>query len=103
MTRTAWDHGGKTRHQRGYGRQHVKLRAELLAREPLCRHCRAKGKAVVATIADHVVSLAKGGAVHDIDNLQPLCLDCHNDKTLREQGKTPRRRQTIGEDGWPIE
>ena len=28
LDRKPWDHGGKTRHQRGYGRQHVKLRAQ---------------------------------------------------------------------------
>ena len=97
--RKAWDHGGKSRHKRGYGRQHVKLRAELLAREPLCRHCKAKGRVTVATIADHITPIAEGGAVHDIANMQPLCHDCHTDKTLRDQGKRVKHR--IGLDGWP--
>ena len=103
MTRKAWDHGGRTRDQRGYGRQHRKLRAELLEREPLCRHCRAKGRVAVATVADHILSIAKGGAIHDINNLQPLCDECHRIKSLTEQGKTPKRRIVIGLDGWPVE
>lgn len=104
-TRKAWDHGGKSRQIRGYGRQHVKLRAQLLAREPLCRHCAAKTppRVTAASIADHILSIAKGGAIHDPDNLQPLCVDCHNRKTLTEQGKTYRPRLTYAEDGWPVE
>lgn len=101
MTRTPWNHGGKSSTQRGYGREHRRLRAELFAREPLCRMCRAKGRTTVATIADHIVSIAKGGPVHDITNLQPLCDPCHRDKSLREQGK--RVRPTTGADGWPID
>ncbi len=101
MKRQAWDHGGKSRHRRGYGREHVRLRQILLDQEPLCRHCKAKGRTTAATIADHVVSLAKGGAAHDITNMQPLCHDCHQRKTLEEQGK--RYRPRTGEDGWPID
>lgn len=96
-----WDHGGKSRDQRGYGRQHVKLRAQLLKQEPLCRLCLAKGRVTPATIADHITPIAAGGAVHDISNLQPVCAECHNDKTLCDQGK--RVRPKIGLDGWPEE
>ena len=101
MTRPAWDHGGKSRHKRGYGRAHVKLRAQLLKREPLCRLCLAKGRVTPATIADHVTPIAKGGAVYDITNMQPVCRGCHDAKTLRDQGK--RVRPTIGVNGWPVE
>jgi len=101
LPRKPWDHGGKTSSQRGYGRQHQKLRKQLLEQEPLCRMCKGKGRITVATIADHVVSIAKGGAVHDIDNLQPLCLEHHQQKTLEEQGK--RFKPRIGLDGWPEE
>lgn len=97
--RATWDHGGKSRHRRGYGRQHVRLRQQLLQQEPLCRLCKAKGKITPATIADHVVPIAKGGAVHDIENLQPVCGPCHQEKTLLDQGKRVKRQ--IGQDGWP--
>jgi 5-methylcytosine-specific restriction protein A len=97
-----WDHGDReSRHKRGYGRQHVRLRAVLLQQEPLCRLCKAKGRVTAATIADHIVPIAKGGAVHDLSNMQPVCAPCHNDKSLRDQGKRVRPR--IAADGWPID
>lgn len=101
--RKAWQHapGKQSRHRRGYGREHVRLRAILLQTEPLCRLCKAKGRATPATIADHIVPIANGGAVHDLANMQPVCDPCHRDKTLRDQGK--RVRPTIGLDGWPVE
>ena len=54
-----------------------KLRAYVLAREPLCRHC---GK--VATDVDHI----SGDPSDNRDaNLQPLCHACHSHKTGRER------------------
>lgn len=99
--RTPWDHGGKSSAKRGYGREHRRLRAILLAQEPLCRLCKAKGRTTAATIADHIKPIASGGAVHDIENLQPVCAPCHERKTLTDQGK--RVRPTFGADGWPID
>lgn len=54
-----------------------------------------------ATMTDHIVSIAKGGEPHDIGNLQPICHDCHQRKTLAEQGK--RYRPRISVDAWPEE
>lgn len=99
-TRKPWDHGGKTREDRHYGRQHRALRAQLLAAEPLCRPCKQAGRTTAATIADHVVPLAKGGAPNCMENLQPICADCHLDKTNADNGK--RVRQRFGADGWPL-
>lgn len=96
--RKSWDHGGKTRDQRNYGREHRRLRAELLRREPICRLCMAKGRITVATIADHVTPIAKGGAVHDINNLQPVCALCHQDKSNADRGFRVKRH--IAADGW---
>ena len=93
-----------SRHERGYGTAHDKARKQLLAQEPMCRECMAKGIVTVATIADHVISKAKGGAP-GIENMQPLCKPCHDEKTAKEsaeaQGKVYRPRQTTGVDGWP--
>ena len=99
--RKPWDHGGRSADRRGYGRQHRQLREQLLREEPLCRICVAKGRVTPATIADHVKPISQGGAIHDINNLQPVCFDCHNDKTLRDQGKRVRAR--ISPSGWPEE
>ena len=49
--------------------------AQLLKQEPLCRLCLAKGRVTPATIADHVIPIAKDGAVHDINNLQRSSTD----------------------------
>lgn len=97
--RRAWDHGGKSAAARGYGRQHRKLREQLLRQEPLCRPCKAKGRIRPATIADHIVPIAKGGAVHDIDNLQPICSECHVDKSNADKGHRVKRRISLS--GWP--
>ncbi len=99
--RTAWETSRGSRQERGYGRQHELLRKQLFAAEPLCRMCRDKGRVTVATIADHIVPLAKGGPRYDITNLQPLCPDHHHTKTMADQGK--RAKVRIGLDGWPCD
>jgi 5-methylcytosine-specific restriction protein A len=99
MGRIAWDHRGKSATQRGYGHQHRKLREQLLAQEPLCRPCKIKGRVTVAAIADHIVPIAKGGTIHDINNLQPVCSECHVDKSNVDRGNRVKRR--ISRDGWP--
>lgn len=102
--RTPWANSTGT-NRRGYGAKHQKLRAQLLAAEPLCRLCLAKTpeRVTPAVIADHIVSIAKGGAIHDLSNMQPVCKPCHDEKTLTEQGKTYRPKVRIGLDGWPVE
>jgi 5-methylcytosine-specific restriction protein A len=72
-----------SRHERGYGSAWVQLRARVLAREPLCRICRAAGRAVIAATVDHIVPKHLGGT-DDESNLQPLCWPCHRAKTARE-------------------
>ena len=103
-SRPAWDHGGKSGAERGYGREHRRLRAELLAREPLCRPCSQKAppRVTAATIADHIVPIAKGGAKHDSANFKPTCPSCHDAKTRLDKGwRMPKPRTSL--DGWPID
>ena len=69
--------------KRTTGRRLQAQRAALFAREPLCRVCVARGFTVLATQRDHIVSLAEGGTDDD-SNVQPLCDDCHREKTLAE-------------------
>lgn len=101
MTKRPWDHGGKSASQRGYGAQHQRLRKILLAREPLCRPCRAKGRVTEATIADHITPIAKGGAIYDLSNMQPVCAPCHDAKGRRDNGWKAKPR--FGSDGWPCD
>ena len=60
-----------------------KLRARVLARQKTCQApcCDAPSARV-----DHIVSIGKGGAALDINNLQALCARCHNAKTARLDG-----------------
>lgn len=92
------------------GRKWQAIRARILARDPICCECRARGKvtaASVSTIVDHIKGLAEGGS-NDDANLQGLCHDCHDRKTGAEAARArgrraPRERVGIGVDGWPTD
>jgi 5-methylcytosine-specific restriction enzyme A len=64
-----------------------KLRANVLAGEPLCRHCAAMGLNVPATEVDHQDNKP---ANNDPANLCPLCKPCHSRKTARDMGGNVR-------------
>lgn len=66
-----------------YGRRWGKLRRMQLRREPLCAACKARGRIVEAKVVHHVVAVRDGGE-DALENLQSLCLSCHNRKTRRE-------------------
>jgi 5-methylcytosine-specific restriction protein A len=59
-------------------------RAAYLRAHPLCCKCTARGRRVTARVVDHVVPIKDGGARFDWDNLQALCVACHNSKTATE-------------------
>lgn len=69
--------------KRGYGADWAKLRAQVLAEEPLCREHLSRGEHVKATHVDHIVNKASGGT-DDRSNLQALCPRCHLTKSGRE-------------------
>ena len=101
MTRRAWDHGGKSRHERGYGHQWERIRKLVLQRDNrLCQPCLRKSRVTPAAAVDHILAKAKGGT-DELENLEAICRPCHLDKTMREQGR--RRKRRIGVDGWPEE
>lgn len=99
MPKQPWDHGGRTAHQRGYGARWQKLRLLILERWPLCRACASQGRTRAATVVDHITPKADGGS-DDETNLQPLCTDCHDDKTRADNGAKPRG---AGVDGMPTD
>ncbi len=82
----AYDRARGSSSARGYGRRWRKLRAFILASEPLCRDCSAHGRVTAATDVDHIVSKRRGGT-DDPCNLQPLCGSCHASKTALEDGR----------------
>lgn len=65
------------------GRAGMERLDRLRRRNPLCRHCHARGITRAADQYDHVVPLWKGGADEDA-NMQGLCLACHEVKTAAE-------------------
>ncbi len=70
--------------QRIYGRmQWRRLRKMVLNEQPLCAHCRDKGKLTAANEVDHIDNNPWNMAR---DNLQALCKPCHSKKTRAEQG-----------------
>lgn len=75
------------------------MRHAVLRMSPLCALCAKNGKTTRATEIDHILPLHKGGG-HQLENLQPLCSDCHADKTRADCGYKPRHG--VGLDGWPL-
>lgn len=75
-----------------------KLRASVLAGEPLCRHCTARGLTVPATDVDH-----RDGnpGNNEAENLQPLCHECHSRKTAADHGKNVH--QGCDTEGMPLD
>ena len=83
--RRPWQHRRESPSARGYGAEHRRIRTQLLQEEPLCQECKRKGRVTVATIADHIVPLSKGGKT-ERSNYQALCRECSDRKTLKDAG-----------------
>lgn len=89
-----------SRHARGYGTAHDKMRALLLATVITCEECTRQGRETLGTIADHIKPLAQGGT-GDRSNYQLLCQDCSDAKGLADKGQTARSGGGVGRDGRP--
>jgi len=55
-----------------------KLRKLVLARDPICKHC----KRVPSVDVDHIVPRKDGGD-NSMSNLQGLCKSCHSKKSAK--------------------
>ena len=80
------DRARRNQQKRCYATNHPtwrRIRKWVLDREPLCRHCRQKGRTNPATEVDHI----DGDSFNnDRGNLAPLCKPCHTRKTNAENG-----------------
>ena len=86
--------------KRGYGHAWVKLRERVMRRDRyLCQPCEAKGYVTLANAVDHILPKSQGGT-DDMENLQAICNECHEEKTIAESGG--KRKPRIGLDGWPV-
>lgn len=65
---------------KGYGAAWRKLRASILARDPVCGLCGA-----ASVVADHIVPRRAGGS-DSPENLMGLCRSCHSVKTASQDG-----------------
>ena len=57
-----------------------KLRQIQLSLEPFCISC---GRPAV--IVDHIKEIKDGGDAYDLNNLQSMCISCHNTKTSNQK------------------
>jgi 5-methylcytosine-specific restriction protein A len=72
------------------GRRLQAARKRLFEQNPLCVECDKRGIVRLATQRDHVVALTNGGADDD-SNVQGLCDECHEEKSLGERLLAQRR------------
>jgi len=86
-SRREYDKERGTAAQRGYDARWRKVRKRFLAENPLCTECMKEGRLTPATVVDHIVP-HKGDPelFWDESNWQPLCKQCHDRKTAREDG-----------------
>ena len=69
-----------------------RLRKNHIIANPLCELCKLKGKVVAAAHVDHITPASEDlDMFWDPDNLQSLCVPCHEAKTAREN-----RRSCLG-------
>jgi 5-methylcytosine-specific restriction protein A len=87
----AYDERRGSAASRGYDWRWQRLRAVVLAEEPLCRACRAAGRVTAATEVDHIEPIERAPERRlERANLQALCHACHVRKTAEDERKAPR-------------
>jgi 5-methylcytosine-specific restriction protein A len=70
--------------QRGYGARWRRYRIRYLMEHPLCINFEECHN--VTTVVDHIVPVNKGGTFWNPANHQPMCKNCHDRKTAKEDG-----------------
>lgn len=85
-------------------RRWYRLRAHQLKLQPLCAHCKLKGKVEPATVVDHIIA-HKGDLARfwDTTNLQSLCTSCHDRKTRDEKEQAKPFIRGTRPDGMPVD
>lgn len=89
-----------SRHERGYGAAHDRIRTLLMRTVILCEECSRNDRVTVGTIADHIKPLADGGT-GDRSNYQLLCKPCSDAKGLADKGQSARPTGGVDRKGRP--
>jgi 5-methylcytosine-specific restriction protein A len=89
-----------SRHERGYGTEHDKMRALLIRTVITCEECTRNGIETPGTIADHIIPLSRGGTGARA-NYQLLCKPCSDAKTLADKGATAKPVGGVDRSGRP--
>lgn len=76
----------------------TKRRKQMYIDNPHCNVCGRLTQYPKGFQIDHIKPLSKGGT-DTPDNVQLLCLDCHDTKTAKDLNHVTR--PIIGLDGWP--
>jgi len=76
----------QARHWYDSARWRHQWQPRLLREQPLCVRCLAAGKTVPSEVADHIEPhRGRYERFWDWDNLQGLCVQCHNAKSRSER------------------
>lgn len=68
------------------GKRWKRLRLAILAEQPYCTDCQYRQLLIKATILDHIIPWRfRPDLFWQGENLQPLCTDCHNAKSMAER------------------
>ena len=79
----------------------MRIREMVLSENPLCVLCEREGRTVEAREIDHVIPVHKGGT-DDLDNLMPLCVECHRRKSRAEADARRGAMRRCDVDGTPL-
>ena len=69
-----------------YSRQWKQISMLYRKQHPLCEECERNGRITPADLVDHIIAVSDGGSMWSWDNLQSLCISCHNKKHSEGQG-----------------
>jgi len=85
--RTGFQEANRKTDRRYHTRLWRKVRAFVLATDPLCRECIKNGVVSQPTDVDHIVPVRlDDDGFFVLSNLQPLCTSCHRSKSAKEKG-----------------
>lgn len=77
-----------------------RLRAQVLAEEPLCSWCLEEGRYVASVDVDHINN---DGDDNRRENLTGMCHECHARKTQAEMNGQDVKRKGCDRNGFPLD